>query len=209
MSRGVPTIFVVDDEPSVRKALTRLLTSAGYPVQAFDSASLFLQHLPHQGLGCLVLDLRMPDLNGLELQQTLASSHSTLPIIFISGHGDIPSSVRAMKAGAVDFLQKPFSDTELLAAIDSALQKCRRELKQRLEIAETKSRLSTLTPRESQVLAGVIAGKLNKQIAADLGTVEKTVKVHRSRVMQKMQVRSVAELVRLAERAGVQAADSH
>jgi FixJ family two-component response regulator len=197
------TVFVVDDELSVRKSLGRLLRAAGYHVESFASAGEFLRREPEEKVGCLVLDVKMPDQDGLELQQVLAETDRCLPIVFITGHGDIPTSVRAMKAGAVDFLSKPFDADDLLAAIERAFVVAGGELSKRAECAEIERRLATLTPREQEVLRHVITGQLNKQIAADLGTSEKTVKVHRGRVMHKMQVQSVAELVRLCEKVGI------
>lgn len=197
------TVLVVDDDVSVRKSLSRLLRSAGHSVEVFASAAEFLQREHYDGVGCLVLDVQMPGLNGLELQTALAEKDYCLPIVFITGHGDIPMSVRAIKSGAVDFLQKPFNDDELLKAIDQAMERCRQERETRAEITDIRKRLALLTPREHEVLLHVVAGKLNKQIAADLGAAEKTIKIHRGRVMQKMKVQSVAELVRIAEKAGV------
>ena len=197
------TVFVVDDDPSVRKSLGRLLKSAVHAVELFASASEFLQRERFGGIGCLVLDVQLPGLNGLELQKAMAEDPIYLPIIFITGHGDIPMSVRAIKAGAVDFIPKPFSDTALLKAIDLALEKCRTEHAAHLEIAEIKGRLATLTPREHEVLCHVVSGQLNKQVAGDLGTAEKTIKVHRARVMEKMKAASLADLVRMAEKLGI------
>jgi RNA polymerase sigma factor (sigma-70 family) len=199
------TVFLVDDDASVRRALTRLVKSAGYEVQAFASARDFLEHWTAGGDGpaCLVLDVRMPGLSGLDLQQELEAANALLPIIFITGHGDIPMSVKAMKHGAVDFLPKPVKDKVLLGAIEQALERAERERSAHNELDDIRRRLETLTPRELEVLRLVITGMLNKQIAHRLGTVEKTIKVHRARVMEKMQVRSLAELVRLAERAGI------
>jgi FixJ family two-component response regulator len=196
-------VFVVDDDPSVRRSLGRLLKSAGHRIELCASAGEFLQRERLVGTGCLVLDVQLPGLDGLELQQVLNSTDCPLPIIFITGHGDIPMSVRAMKAGAVDFLAKPFVADALLHAVAQALEKSERTSREQAELKQIQQRLATLTPREHQVLQGVIAGKLNKQIANDLGTVEKTVKVHRGRVMGKMRVLSVAELVRQAEKAGI------
>jgi len=203
MNHPEPTVFVVDDEPAVLKGLARLLRSARLSVAAFGSPQEFLaQHDPHAP-GCLVLDIAMPGLNGLELQQTLVASGHALPIVFLTGQGDIPTSVQAMKRGAVDFLTKPVNDDDLLKAIRNAIEKDRVQRQMRAEVAEIQQRLATLTPREHEVMEHVIAGQLNKQTAADLGTVEKTIKVHRARVMEKMKVQSVAELVRLAEKAGI------
>ncbi|MGH7846361.1 MAG: response regulator transcription factor [Candidatus Binatia bacterium] len=197
-------VFLVDDDGSVRKALTRLIKSAGYRVQAFGSAREFLDAKPEtDGPACLVLDVRMPGLTGLDLQGELQAVNANLPIIFITGHGDIPMSVKAMKAGAVDFLPKPVKDTALLNAIEQALARARREDTERAELERIQSLLDTLTQREREVLEHVVSGQLNKQIAFDLGTVEKTIKVHRARVMEKMGAASVAELVRLAQRVGI------
>jgi FixJ family two-component response regulator len=203
VSEADPTVFVVDDEPSVRKSLERLLKSAGHRVEAFASAQEFLQREPRMGVGCLILDVQMPDLNGLELQKILAELEQCPPIIFITGHGDIPTSVQAMKAGAMDFLSKPYDEKDLLAAIDLAIEKSRQQAIVKAESSEVERRLATLTPREHEVLLQVLTGQLNKQIAGVLGTSEKTIKVHRGRVMHKMQVQSVADLVRLCEKAGV------
>jgi FixJ family two-component response regulator len=199
------TVFLVDDDPSVRKALTRLIKAAGYQVEAFASARDFLEwrNGPDRGSGCLILDVRMPGLSGLDLQQELLATHAQLPIIFITGHGDIPMSVKAMKHGAVDFLPKPIKDTVLLKAVEQALARADHDLAEREELENIQRRLESLTPREREVLALVVKGLLNKQIAFQLGTVEKTVKVHRARVMEKMEVQSLAELVRIAERVGI------
>ena len=203
MSAAESTVFVVDDEPSVRKSLGRLLKAAGYRVEAFASARDFLQHDPDVGAGCLVLDVQMPELNGLELQRALTETDRPLPIIFITGHGDIPMSVRAMKGGAVDFLSKPFDAKDLLEAIARALETAQLQSKQRANSADVKRLLARLTPREHEVMLQVITGRPNKQIAATLGTSEKTVKVHRGRVMHKLEVQAVADLVRLCEKAGI------
>ncbi len=198
MKSAETTVFIIDDEPSVRKALGRLLVSEGYRVETFASGREFLQRAAYQGIGCILLDLRMPGASGLEVQQALAGTAPALPLIFITGHGDVPASVHAMKAGALDFLQKPVSDTDLLKSVAHAIDVSTRQHKRIAEAAEVAQRYATLTPRECEVLEGVIAGKLNKQIAADLGTVEKTIKVHRGRVMQKMHAQSVADLVRMS-----------
>jgi len=199
------TVFLVDDDPSVRKALTRLIKAAGYQVEAFASARDFLEwrNRPDRGSGCLILDVRMPGLSGLDLQQQLLANHAQLPIIFITGHGDIPMSVKAMKRGAVDFLPKPIKDTDLLKAVEQALARADHDLAEREELEDIQRRLESLTPREREVLGLVVKGLLNKQIAFQLGTVEKTVKVHRARVMEKMEVQSLAQLVRIAERVGI------
>jgi FixJ family two-component response regulator len=201
MSLPNPTVFLVDDDNSVLRALGRLIKSAGYEVQTFVSARSFLDSDYYQkGPACLVLDVRMPGLNGLDLQGELQAANATLPIIFITGHGDIPTTVRAMKAGAVDFLPKPLKDTVLLGAIEQALARAERDWTERRKLEALSQRLNTLTPREREVMALVVRGLLNKQIAFELGTVEKTIKVHRARVMQKMGVNSLAELVRVAEK---------
>jgi FixJ family two-component response regulator len=199
------TVFLVDDDASVRRALTRLMRSAGYPVQAFASARDFLEcwRASEENPGCLVLDVRMPGLSGLDLQHELQAANMPLPIIFITGHGDIPMSVKAMKEGAVDFLPKPVKDKDLLKAIEQALARASHDNAERLELEKIQSRLKSLTPREREVMTLVVRGLLNKQIAFELGTVEKTVKVHRARVIQKMKVQSLAELVRLAEKIGI------
>ena len=198
-----PTVFVVDDEAPVRKAISRLLRVAGFAVAAFPSPAEFLaEYDPHKP-GCLVLDLRMPGFDGIELQRALARKGSILPIIFLTGHGDIPQSVQAMKHGAIDFLTKPVNDEQLLAAIRAAIEKDRIARREDAELCDIRARLATLTPREREVLEHVVTGKLNKQIADHLGVVEKTIKVHRARVMQKMKVRSLAELVRLAGGCGI------
>ena len=195
-----PTVFVVDDYAPVRRCISRLLRAAGFAVAAFASPDEFLaQYDPHT-LGCLVLDLAMPALSGLELQNILAEKGSLLPIIFLTAHGDIPKSVQAMKHGASDFLTKPVDDADLLAAVRVAIEKGRALRRERVERAEIHVRLATLTPREREVLEHVIAGKLNKQIAGELGTAEQTVKFHRGHVMQKMKAHSVAELAQLIER---------
>jgi RNA polymerase sigma factor (sigma-70 family) len=195
-----PTVFVVDDDAAVRKGLVRLLKSAGYRVQAYSSADEFLAGwLPNPAPGCLLLDLMLPGTDGLQLQQRLQSARQEIPIIFITGHGDIPASVSAMKAGAVDFLTKPFEDTALLQAVDEAILRDMRERAKRAERQAVLSRFAALTPRESEVMALVVRGLPNKRIAQELGVSEKTVKIHRGRVMEKMQAQSVAELVLAAQ----------
>jgi FixJ family two-component response regulator len=206
VNSGVPTIFVVDDDPAVLKSLGRLLRSAGLHVETCNSPQDFLARHNPALPGCLVLDVAMPGLNGLEVQQALAAIGDERPIVFLTGHGDIPTSVEAMKRGAVDFLTKPVNAEDLLRAIHSAIVKDSVRRLERDEVEEFKQRLATLTPREREVLPYVISGRLNKQIAGELGTAEKTIKVHRARVMEKMKVQSVAELVRLAERLGIRPA---
>ena len=198
-----PMVFVVDDYAPGRKSISRLLRAAGFVVASFASAQEFLAQYDPAACGCLVLDLAMPDIGGLELQSILADKGSFLPIIFLTGEGDIPKAVQAMKNGASDFLTKPVSDEDLLAAISMAIKKDRALRWEQAELSEIRVRLATLTPREREVLEYVVTGKLNKQIAGDLGTVEQTVKVHRAHVMEKMRVESVAELVRLTERCGI------
>jgi FixJ family two-component response regulator len=187
----------------VLRALTRLFSAAGLEARAFPSPAAFLQAHDPAIPGCLVLDLALPGLDGLELQQALTVSDCARPIVFITGQGDIPASVRAMKGGAVDFLTKPVDDEALLAAVRNALEIDHRAREAQVQVDALRQRLATLTPREREVLGHVVAGRLNKQIAADLGTVEKTIKVHRARIMEKMAVRSLADLVRIAERLGI------
>ena len=196
-------VFVIDDDASVRKSLSRVISEAGYHVQAYASAREFLAREPAKGPSCLVLDVRMPGVTGLELQQTLARAVHEIPIIFITGHGDVSMSVKAMKAGAIDFLTKPFAAKDLLDAIRRAVAKDTRDLGTEARGDEIRARVKLLTPRESQVFALVVTGMLNKQIAAELGVGEKTIKVHRARVMEKMQADSLAALVRLADRVGI------
>lgn len=193
-------VFLVDDDPGVLRALTRLIRSAGLQAVPFGAPEEFLATCDTTLRGCLVLDVAMPGLDGLQLQQALTAKGCTLPIIFLTGHGDIPLTVRAMKGGAVDFLAKPVNDQLLLAAVREALSRDAAQNSAHTELAAIRSRLAKLTPRESAVLSHVVAGMLNKQIAADLGTVEQTVKVHRARVMEKMQAPSLADLVRMIER---------
>ena len=194
---------MVDDDPSVLRALTRLFSAAGLEARAFPSPAAFLQAHDPATPGCLVLDLALPGLDGLELQQALTTSDCGRPIVFITGRGDIPASVRAMKGGAVDFLTKPVNDQDLLAAVRNAIEIDRLAREAQVEVDALRQRLASLTPREREVLVHVVAGRLNKQIAADLGIVEKTIKVHRARIMEKMAVRSLAGLVRIAERLGI------
>ena len=196
-------IFVVDDDPSVRKSLTRVMASAGYVVEAFASAQDFLTRESFGGPCCVILDVRMPGLTGLDLQKTLAGRGHRVPIIFITGHGDVSMGVKAMKDGAADFLTKPFDIKRLLEVVERAVTKDVKELNDEHRTAEVLERVQELTARETEVFALVVTGMLNKQIAAQLGIAEKTVKVHRARVMEKMQAGSVAALVRLADRAGI------
>jgi FixJ family two-component response regulator len=203
-ARPSPSVFLIDDDAAVRRALSRLIKSAGYRLHAFGSAREFLaSDCRSQSPACLVLDVRLPDLGGLDLQNDLNKANANLPIVFITGHGNVPMSVRAMKSGAVDFLPKPIQEADLLRAVEQGLARAADESAQREEIDSIQRRIDTLTPREKEVMTLVVKGLLNKQIAFDLGTAEKTIKVHRARVMEKMDVNSLAELVRLAARVGI------
>lgn len=194
------TVYLVDDEESVRRALGRLLRAEGFSVEAFSTASGFLAGCNLPRPACAILDIAMPGCTGLDLQRSLLERGSTLPIIFLTGRADVPMCVEAMKLGAVDFLTKPVNDEDLVAAVRRALDSDRREEASRSELEDIRSRLAMLTPREREVLSLVVTGRLNKQIAGELGAAEKTIKVHRGRVMEKMRAASVAELVRLMDR---------
>jgi FixJ family two-component response regulator len=207
MSREIETVYIVDDDAPFRKSLERLIYSFGFEPVAFGSAHSFLAQADIRYPGCLLLDVCLPDIDGLMLQEKLTEKGSILPIIFMTGHGDIHMSVKAMKKGAVDFLPKPFLADDLLVAINNAIERNVRDVQEEREKHEINASIETLTPREKEVLSWVITGKLNKQIAYELGTTEKTIKVHRSRVMQKTGVSSVAELVRLTAKVNISPAD--
>lgn len=199
-----PRVFLVDDDASVRKGLTRLLRSVGYEIEAFESAEAFLKREPYAGIACLLLDLRMPGITGSELQQRLENIDPELPVVFVSGHAGVPDSVQAMKRGAVDFLTKPVDEAVLLAAIDGALDRRRQWLASNAETRVIRQRVEMLSARELEAAQWIITGRLNKQIAVELGITEKTVKAHRARVLEKMGVTSVVELARLCAIAGVE-----
>lgn len=198
-----PTIFIVDDDAAVLKAQARVLREEGWSVETFESAEAFLERSGGMTDGCLVLDVTMPGIDGFALQRKLSESGRSLPVVFVSGYGDIPTSVRAMKAGATDFLAKPVPSQVLIAAVREAVDQESSARQQRAEVEELRHRLNSLTPRERDVLDALVAGKLNKQIAADLGIVEQTVKFHRARIMERMQAKTIAELMHIAARAGI------
>ncbi len=202
-------VFVIDDDSSVRKGLTRLLRSAGYKTEVFRVASDYLKREQHTGPACLIVDLRMPGINGMDLQKALIQHGREEQIVFVTGYGDISSCAQAMKAGAVDFLSKPFRADELLQCIERALARSDKQRRRNAEKNEARHLIDSLTPREFEVMQLVVTGMLNKQIAAELGTAEKTVKVHRGRMMEKLRITSVAELVRLGARAGIPYSSQH
>jgi FixJ family two-component response regulator len=203
MSHATPIVFVVDDDISVRESLELLIRCAGWQPETFASAQAFLSRAPATTPSCLVLDIELPGLNGLELQERIAVDRSEMPIIFITGHADVPGAIRAMKGGAAEFLTKPFADEALLQALERALERSRRALGQAAELKALRARYASLTLREREVMTWVVAGLLNKQVGAELGRSEITVKTHRARVMQKMQADSLADLVRMAQRLDV------
>lgn len=207
MNTETAIVYVVDDDASFRKSLLRLLKAHGLAAQAYDSAPDFLKSGLAARTGCIVLDVRMPGLSGLDLQEELARADCAMPVVFLTGHGDIPMSVQAMKKGAVDFLTKPVDEDSLLEAVRNALSRNEKQLRERAEIEAVRGRVGALTEREFEVMRHVIAGELNKQIGERLGVVEKTIKVHRARVLEKMGVPSVAELVRLCALAGIDPAE--
>jgi len=200
MPQATPIVFVVDDDVSVRESLELLIRCAGWQVETFASAREFLAHEPPQAPSCLVLDVRLPDLNGLELQQRIAGARTHMPIIFITGHGDVPMTVRAMKAGAVEFLTKPFGDEVLLGAIREALERSHAVLDSEVQIRELRERYASLSGREREVMALVVSGLLNKQVGGELGISEITVKAHRGKMMRKMKAGSLPDLVNMAAR---------
>ncbi len=207
MSASKSVVYIVEDDPSFRKSMERLIHASGFEIVAFESANAFLKEASIQRPACLLLDVQLPDIDGLRLQQELTEKGYNLPIIFMTGHGTIPMSVEAMKKGAIDFLPKPFEIKDLISAIDKALERDTHNVQEKVQKNKINVLIDSLTPREMEVLRYVISGKLNKQIAYALGIAEKTVKVHRSRVMEKTKCSSVAELVRFAEKANISPAD--
>lgn len=203
MSTPKGIVYIVEDDASFRKSMERLIRTLGFEVDTFESANSFLEKASIRHPGCLLLDVRLPDIDGLRLQQTLIEKGSKLPVIFMTGHGSIPMSVQAMKKGAIDFLPKPFKTEDLLSAITNAIKRNVQDVQEELQKRKINALIDTLTPREKEILRWIITGKLNKQIAYDLGITERTVKAHRSRIMQKTNVSSVAELVRLAEKVNI------
>jgi RNA polymerase sigma factor (sigma-70 family) len=208
MNTPKAVVYIVEDDASFRKSMERLIRPSGYDVVAFESANSFLAQESIRHPGCLLLDVRLPDIDGLRLQQKIIERGINLPIIFMTGHGTIPMSVQAMKNGAIDFLPKPFQTEDLLNAVVKALERDTYNVQEEVQRSKINSLINSLTPREKEIMRWIITGKLNKQIAYDLGITEKTVKVHRSRVMQKLKVSSVAELVRLTEKVNISPADS-
>ena len=204
MGEKSTVVFVIDDDPSVRKSLSRLLRSMGYAVETFSSAEEFLGREHFDGIGCIILDVQMPGLSGMDLQAELGKAEYSTPIVFLTGRGDIPMSVEAMKKGAVHFLTKPLDDNDLLWAVNEAVEKDRKAKAVQAEVQDIRGRIGLLTPREYEILRYVVSGMLNKQIAYILNIAEKTVKIHRGRVMEKMGTDSVAELVRLAQKTGIE-----
>ncbi len=204
MVESESTVFVIDDDPSVRKSLSRLLRSIGYAVETFSSTEEFLTREFFNAVGCIILDVQMPGRSGMDLQIELSKTQYSMPIVFITGHGDIPMGVEAIKRGAVHFLTKPFDDKKLMAAVKEAIEKDRKAKTEQSEVRGIRGRIGLLTPREYEILRYVISGILNKQIAFRLNIAEKTVKIHRGRVMEKLRVDSVAELVRLAQKTGIE-----
>src|SRR5438552_8149473 len=209
MSNVAPVVFVVDDDPSVRRAIQRLVESIGLQVELFASAQEFLRSKRPDAPSCLVLDIRLPGISGLDFQRQLAEANIHIPIIFITAHGDIPMTVRAMKAGAVVFLTKPFRDQDLLDAIQLGLERDRVRRQRQAETAMLRERLESLTPREREILPLVVSGLLNKQVGAEIGATEATVKVHRSQLMRKMGASSLADLVRMSEKMGIAVPETH
>src|SRR6266550_3629992 len=208
MSNVAPVVFVVDDDPSVRRAIQRLVESVGLQVELFASAQEFLRSKRPDAPSCLVLDIRLPGISGLDFQRQLAEANIHIPVIFITAHGDVPMSVRAMKAGAVEFLTKPFRDQDLLDAIQLALESDRARLQREAQLAVLRHRFDSLTPREREVLPLVVSGRLNKEIAKKLGTSEITIKMHRASAMRKMQAESLVDLVKMAARLGLPGTES-